>query len=51
LPASHHGGGADDEVLGTFGSYYRDLREPTPHEVETVRTLASIAARALQRVG
>jgi GAF domain-containing protein len=34
-------------VLGTFGTYYRDRREPTPREIEAIRRLAAVAARAL----
>ena len=34
-------------VLGTFGTYYRDHREPTCQEIEAIRRLAAIAARAL----
>jgi len=36
-------------VLGTFGTYYRDRREPSPREVESVRRLAMVAARAIDR--
>jgi GAF domain-containing protein len=39
--------GRDQRVLGTFGTYYRDPRQPTTHEVEAVRTLAGVAARVL----
>src|SRR5689334_2982302 len=39
----------DGRVLGTFGTYYRDVRQPSPEEVEAVRTLAAAAARALDR--
>jgi GAF domain-containing protein len=38
---------ADDAVLGTFGTYFREVREPSPHEITTVRTLAAIAARVI----
>jgi len=38
----------DGRVLGTFGTYYRDLREPTPREVEAVKALAATAAGALE---
>jgi GAF domain-containing protein len=34
-------------VLGTFGTYYRDRREPTRREVDAIRRLAAIAARAI----
>jgi GAF domain-containing protein len=34
-------------VLGTFGTYYRDRREPTGLEFEAVRVLASAAAVAI----
>ena len=36
------------EVLGTFGTYFRDRREPTPAEIETVQTLTRTAAVALE---
>lgn len=39
--------GVGGNVLGTFGTYYRDVREPTALEIETVRTLASVAGYAL----
>ena len=35
-------------VLGTFGTYYRDRREPTPFEVRAIGRLASVAACALE---
>ena len=37
----------DGRVLGTFGTYYRAPHSPTPQERETVRLLASAAARAI----
>jgi len=37
------------KVLGTFGTYYQDLREPTERELAAVRLLAQAAARALER--
>lgn len=37
------------EVLGTFGTYYRDSRQPTEREFAAVRLLAQAAARALDR--
>lgn len=39
----------DGRVLGTFGTYFRDRREPTPHERELVAQLAPLAAAALSR--
>jgi GAF domain-containing protein len=39
----------DGRVLGTFGTYYRDVRQPSPEEVTAVATLAATAARALER--
>ena len=38
---------AEGRVLGTFGTYYREHREPTPQEREAVQTLASAAARVI----
>jgi len=40
--------GQDGRVLGTFGTYYRDVREPSPREIEAVRTRAGTAARAVE---
>jgi hypothetical protein len=37
-------------VLGTFGTYYRDRREPSPQEIESIRRLAAVAACAIDRV-
>jgi GAF domain-containing protein len=37
------------EVLGTLGTYYRNVREPTPREIAAVSQLAATAARALHR--
>jgi GAF domain-containing protein len=39
------------EVLGTFGTYYRAIRQPTEREVTAVGALAATAARALDRSG
>jgi hypothetical protein len=36
-------------VLGTFGTYYRDRREPTAGEISGVGRLAALAARVLER--
>ena len=41
---------SDGRVIGTFGTYYRDMREPTPPEVTAVDKLARAAARALDNV-
>jgi GAF domain-containing protein len=38
---------ADGRVLGTFGTYYRHERQPTPREVAAVKALAEIAANAI----
>jgi GAF domain-containing protein len=35
------------KVLGTFGTYFRERREPTERERENIRLLASAAAMAL----
>ena len=37
----------EGRVLGTFGTYYRESRAPTPEEREAVRRLASAAAAAI----
>lgn len=39
----------DGRVLGTFGTYYRDVRRPSPQEVNAITVLAAAAARALDR--
>lgn len=39
----------DGRVLGTFGTYYRDPRQPTEREKAAVSALASTAARVLER--
>ena len=38
----------DGCVLGTFGTYYKDTREPTPKEFAAVSRLAAAAAHALE---
>ena len=37
----------DKKVLGTFGTYYRQHRQPTPDELEGVELLASAVAEVL----
>lgn len=37
----------DGRVLGTFGTYYKDVRQPTPREIAAVQALAAEAARVL----
>jgi GAF domain-containing protein len=37
----------DGRVIGTFGTYYREARQPTARELAAVGTLARAAARAL----
>ena len=37
----------DGRVVGTFGTYYRDVRQPTARELAAVGALAGVAARAL----
>ena len=37
----------DQRVLGTFGTYYRAERQPTPREIEAVTALAGAAGRVL----
>jgi len=39
----------DGRILGTFGTYYRDVRHPSPQEVNAIGALAAAAARALDR--
>ncbi|HEY0884864.1 MAG TPA: GAF domain-containing protein [Ramlibacter sp.] len=40
--------GADGRVLGTFGTYFREHREPTAEEREAVAVLAAAAAEAIE---
>ena len=40
---------ADKRVLGTFGTYFREKREPTMLERQTVEILAKTAALAIER--
>ena len=37
----------DGKVLGTFGTYFREKREPSPSEINGVQQLAEVAARIL----
>lgn len=39
---------ADGRVLGTFGTYFREHREPTADERTTIGALAALAARAIE---
>lgn len=38
---------ADGRVLGTFGTYFRKSRRPTPAEQQAVASLVPVAARAI----
>jgi PAS domain S-box-containing protein len=40
---------SDGHVLGTFGTYFREAREPTEHERQIVEGLARVAALAIER--
>lgn len=40
---------AAGQVLGTFGTYFRERRMPTASEMEAVRRLALVAAQAIER--
>ena len=40
---------ADGSVLGTFGTYYREQREPSAEERRNVATLAAAAATVIDR--
>jgi GAF domain-containing protein len=40
---------ADGRVLGTFGTYYRELRQPSTSEIAAVRALAALAALAINQ--
>jgi GAF domain-containing protein len=37
------------QVLGTFGTYFREVRQPSEREVAAINTLAEVAALALDR--
>lgn len=39
--------GADGRVLGTFGTYFRERREPTSGEIASVAQLVAVAAEVL----
>ena len=39
----------DGRVLGTFGTYFRETRGPTPEEMHSVRILVQTAALAIER--
>lgn len=41
---------SNNKVLGTFGIYHRDIREPTGHELAAVGQLAEVAAKALEKM-
>ena len=40
---------SDGRVLGTFGTYFRETREPTPFERQSIEMLARTAALAIER--
>lgn len=40
---------AEGKVLGTFGTYFRERRSPTPEEVKNVEVLASAASLVLSQ--
>lgn len=44
MPIKSH---RDQRVLGTFGTYFREVRQPGAHEVEAVREFAGLAAVVL----
>jgi PAS domain S-box-containing protein len=41
--------GSDERVLGTFGTYFRECREPTARERQIVEGLSRVAALAIER--
>lgn len=43
--------GSDGKVLGTFGTYFRERRSPTPAEVKSVEILAAAAGLVLEKYG
>jgi GAF domain-containing protein len=42
---------SDGTVLGTFGTYFRDKRSPSSHEIESIRALADTTAEMLAPTG
>jgi GAF domain-containing protein len=40
---------SDGKVLGTFGTYFRERRAPTPAEVNSVKLLADVATLVLEK--
>ena len=42
---------ADNKVLGTFGTYFREKRSPLPEELVGIRILASAAAKVISNCG
>jgi len=42
--------GSDGKVLGTFGTYFRESREPSPGEIDDIQQLAATAAKVLEWV-
>jgi GAF domain-containing protein len=38
-----------NKVLGTFGTYYRDHKQPSAEEMEGVQLLASAAAMVISK--
>ncbi len=40
---------ADGKVLGTFGTYFEETRDPTPAEIQLVEVLSRTAALAIER--
>jgi formate hydrogenlyase transcriptional activator len=39
----------DSQVLGTFGMYYREVRNPEPSDIELIQYASSIAGIAIER--
>jgi len=40
---------ANQRVIGTFATYYDEVREPTPGEIEVIEEFASLAGLAIER--
>ena len=40
---------AEGKVLGTFGTYFREKRKPSPVEITGIERLANAAARIVSR--
>jgi GAF domain-containing protein len=40
----------EGQVMGTFGTYFRERRQPTPQELNGIQKLATVAAMVIPRI-